>query len=40
VSVVGRALLLAVLRESAAELLVLAGVAGLMLAAIVGFVLG
>jgi hypothetical protein len=40
VSAVGRALLLAALRESAAELLVLAAVAALMLAAIVGFVLG
>ena len=39
-SAVGRALMLAALRESAAELLVLAAVAALMLVAIVGFLLG
>ena len=39
-SVVGRGLMLAALRDGAAELLVLAAVAALMLAAIVGFVLG
>ena len=36
----GRGLLLAVLRESAFELVLLTAISGLMLAAIVGFLLG